>query len=639
MEGVVMRHAQQHDEAEMISNSSQNDTFTTLLRRYVSRRSLLRGGITGLALATASTQLPGSRVTATASGFRPLMHDTHDRLLVPDGYTHSVVIRWGDALGSDTPAFDPQAQTGAKQARQFGYNCDFTGFIPLPLGSRNSTHGLLVVNNEYTNAEIMFPDWDGKIESKTREMVDIELAAHGVSMVEVERDASGAWHYIADSTYNRRVTGETPIAMSGPAAGHAWLCTSYDPGGTLVRGTLNNCSGGITPWGTLLTCEENFDAYFGGALDAVTDATVRAIHQRYGVQDRYGWPRYHERFDVTKEPHEPLRFGWVVEIDPSDPQAVPIKRTALGRAKHEAATAVVTPSGQVVVYSGDDQRLEYVYKFVSAGRYNAGNRAANLQLLDAGTLYVAKFRDDGSGEWLPLAFGQGPLTPTNGFQSQAEVLINTRRAADLLGATKMDRPEDIEAHPKTGKVYAVMTNNTSRQADQVDAANPRPNNKYGHIIELVEAGGDHAATQFRWDIFLACGDPTNPEHRTSYQGHQDVSWLATPDNIAFDEAGRMWIATDGQPEAIKVNDALYVVDTEGPERGRTRMFLSGPLGSEICGPAFTPDNRTLFVAIQHPGEGKGSTFAQPVSRWPDGHTPPRPSIVAVYRSDGGTIGS
>jgi hypothetical protein len=562
-------------------------------------------------------------------------------LLVPEGYVYNVIIRWGDPITASAKEFDPTSQTPDQQMRQFGYNCDFVGFLPLPPGSQNSTHGLLVVNNEYTNPELMFPNWDGKNETKTKEMVDIELAAHGVSIIEVQRDSSGQWTYVKDSKYNRRLTGESPMmTISGPAAGHPWLQTSYDSTGTQVRGTLNNCAGGVTPWGTVLSAEENFHQYFGGKVDEIKDETIKALHKRYGIRDEYGWAAHNERFDVTREPSEPLRYGWVVEIDPYDPQSVPIKRTALGRCKHEAATIVITPENRVVAYSGDDERFEYLYKFVSAGRYDPNNRAANMQLLDSGTLYVAKFNDDGTGEWLPLVFGQGPLTIENGFHSQAEVLINTRRAADLLGATKMDRPEDAEANPKTGKVYAIMTNNTRRKPEQVDKANPRPENRHGHIIEMTEAGGDHTATKFHWEIFIACGDPNDPAQQAFYQNQKGVSWFSCPDNLTFDDQGRAWIATDGQPSTIKKNDAVYVVETEGPQRGMAKMFLSGLPGGEVCGPEFTPDNQTFFVAIQHPGEGKDSTFEKPISRFPDykDHMPPRPSVVAVYRQEGGKVG-
>jgi secreted PhoX family phosphatase len=242
---------------------------------------------------------------------------------------------------------------------------------------------------------------------------------------------------------------------------------------------------------------------------------------------------------------------------------------------------------------------------------------------------------------LPLIFGLGPLTPANGFHSQAEVLINTRRAGDLLGATKMDRPEDVEANPKTGKIYAVMTNNTRRKPEQLDKANPRPENKHGHIIELVEDGGEATASMFRWEFFIACGDPDNPDDHAFYQGHKHVSWMSCPDNVAFDDAGRLWVATDGQPSSIKKNDAVYVVEVEGPQRGMSRLFLSGLPGGEVCGPAFTPDNRTFFVAIQHPGEAKEATFAKPISRFPDysPDMPPRPSVVAIYRPDGGKVGN
>jgi uncharacterized protein len=623
-----------------ISNPSQNETFESVLQAYMSRRTLLKGAMASFVLAYANPLLRSS-AKAASMGFVPLTHSTEDKLLIPAGYQYNVIIRWGDPVLPDTPAFDPGAQQPAKQARQFGYNNDFIGFLPLPAGSQSSDHGLLVVNHEYTNPELMFADWDGKDESKTRQMVDIELAAHGLSVLEVRRDAKGSWSYVPNSAFNRRLTAETSMLIGGPAAGHPWLKTSADPHGAHVQGTLNNCAAGVTPWGTVLTAEENFQQYFGGSVDAIADETVRALHKRYGVKDEYGWSRHYDRFDVTKEPHEPLRFGWVVEIDPYDPTSGSTKRTALGRFGHEAATTVISKDGRAVVYTGDDERFEYLYKFVSTGRYDPANRTANIGLLDAGTLYVAKFRDDGSGEWLPLIFGQGPLTPANGFNSQAEVLIYTRRAADLLGATKMDRPEDVEVNPQNGKVYAVMTNNTRRTPEQVDKANPRPNNKHGHIIELVEDGGEHTATTFRWDLLIACGDPNNPDDKAFYQGHQETSWMSCPDNIAFDDVGRLWVATDGQLASIKKNDAVYVIEVEGPQRGMAKMFLSGLPGGEICGPAFTPDNRTFFVAIQHPGEGKDATFTNPLSRFPDYRPdmPPRPSVVAIYRADGGKVGS
>jgi secreted PhoX family phosphatase len=633
-----------HDDAAAV-NPSDNPTFESVLATYLSRRRFL-ASTAAAGLAAVAGGLRGPRTAAAqASGFVPVAASSEDRIIVPAGYRTQVLIRWGDPVFGDAPAFDPRAQTAAAQTRQFGYDNDFIGYLPLPYGSDSSTRGLLGVNHENARSEIMWPGWDGKHESKTREMVEVELAGHGFTIVEIARSPSGEWAVVKDSPLNRRITGTTPMAIRGPAAGHPLMRTAGDPAGGLALGTLNNCAGGVTPWGTVLTGEENIQNYFAGSADDVADPGVKAGLKRYGIGSgsrRYlAWGRHHDRFDLRVEPNESHRFGWIVEIDPYDPTATPVKHTALGRFAHEGATVIVARDGRPVAYMGDDARFEYVYKFVAAGRLDPNNRGANTHLLDSGILYAARFKDDGTGEWLPLVHGQGPLTDANGFRSQAEVVIHARRAADLLGATKMDRPEDVEPNPRSGRVYCVMTFNERRTAAQVDGANPRAGNKYGHIVELVEDGDDHTATRFRWGMFILAGDPRNPAHKADYQGKVDVSPFAAPDNLAFDDAGRMWITTDGMDDALGPNDGVWVVDTDGPDRGRARQFLSSPAGCEVCGPAFTPDNRTFFCAIQHPGLTDKATYEKPGSRWPDNRPdmPPRPSVVAVYRDDGGKVGT
>jgi secreted PhoX family phosphatase len=504
------------------------------------------------------------------------------------------------------------------------------------------------VNHEYTDTQLMFAGIGAGREGRlrtTQEQTRIELMAHGLSVVEIRRQ-DGRWSVVPNSRYNRRITGETEMRVSGPAAGHELLKTSQDATGTRVRGTLNNCAGGNTPWGTVITSEENFNQYFSGA--AAKNGALAEAYRRYGIveQGTYGWSRFENRFDLDKEPNEPNRFGWNVELDPYDPESVPVKRTAMGRFKHEGATHAVSHDGRVVFYQGDDERFDYVYKFVTARAWNPNDRAANRDLLDEGTLYVARFHDDGKLEWLPVVHGQGPLTEANGFRNQAEVLINTRRAADLLQATPMDRPEDVEANPATGRVYVLLTNNTSRTQERVNAANPRARNAHGHVVEIIPPGAgtnrvDHAATEGRWEIFLMAGKPGVDAGARYHRATSDNGWLSCPDNCAFDSKGRLWIATDGAPSAAGVADGIWATDTQGAGRALTRQFYRAPTGAEVCGPCFTPDNRTLFLAIQHPGDDRGSTFERPSTRWPDfaENMPPRPSVIAIVKKDGGEIGS
>jgi len=472
----------------------------------------------------------------------------------------------------------------------------------------------------------------------------VQMAAQGFSVLEIAKEGN-QWRVVEESAYNRRISTNTPMRISGPAAGSARMQTSADPSGTRSFGTFNNCAGGWTPWGTMLTAEENVQQYFVGDPTKGPEAAAR---RRYNIsgRGRYSdWGQYFERFNLDKEPNEPNRFGWIVEIDPYEPGSTPVKRTALGRNAHECATMALSHDGRVAFYMGDDARMEFVYKFVTEGRFDPANLAANRDLMDRGTLYAARFEANGKMRWLPLVYGQGPLTAVNGFHSQADVVIEARRAGTLVGATPMDRPEDVEAHPVTGRVYVVLTYNEQRKPDQVDVANPRGPNKHGHIIEIVPplVGGkpDHAATECDWGFFLLGGDPKVGEHAARYASPVSANgWLAAPDNVAFDPKGRIWISTDGQDDWAGFNDSLYGATVSGPHRGATRAFFNGPSGCEICGPCFTPDGRTLFLAVQHPGDDKGSTFEKPSTRWPDfkGDMPPRSAVLAITRSDGGEIG-
>jgi secreted PhoX family phosphatase len=493
---------------------------------------------------------------------------------------------------------------------------------------------LLVLNHEYVDRTLLYPDGDAVM---SQEKVDKALAAHGVSVVEI-RLVGGGWRQV-DSPRNRRITGTTPMAVSGPVRADHPALRANNP----VLGTLNNCSHGVTPWGTYLACEENWNGYFG-----TTDPNWRptAADQRYGVDAAgagYRWFTVDPRFDLAVNPNEPNRFGWPVEIDPTRPQSTPVKRTALGRFKHEGAT-ITEARGRVVVYSGDDQDGDYIYKFVGSRPWR-WLRALGRSPLDHGTLYVARFHEDGSGEWLPLVHGAGPLTRANGWIDQADVLLRTRQAADAVGATPLDRPEWVAVHPRTKDVFLTLTNGTQGPS----AVNPRDPNPYGHIISWRERGSDNTATTFEWDVFLLAGDPaydpavTLPTDRI----------FGSPDGLWFDPDGRLWIQTDVSNSSQNRADRGY--DRIGnnqmlaadPATGEVRRFLVGPRGAEITGVVTTPDRRTMFVNVQHPGEATTfwgtptPTNPRAVSNWPD-FAPdgrPRSATLVIRRRDGGVIGT
>ncbi|MGW0928321.1 PhoX family protein [Streptomyces sp. NPDC002644] len=654
-----------------VPNTSDNAYIGDIVAGAVSRRSVMRAAAVVTVAAAAGTATVGGAQTAQAAEaagrhgrpgkpdgarglrFTPVAPNTADQVTVPSGYDQNVVIRWGEPILRGAPRFDPENQTAAAQAGQFGYNNDFLALLPL----KGEPHRqILVANHEYTDEMLMFRDYDAN--NPTREQVEIAWAAHGLSAVVVEEDRrTGALRPVRRHHLNRRVTATTVFRLTGPAAGSDLLKTSADPTGTKVLGTLNNCAGGVTPWGTTLHGEENFNQYFANAN--------RPTDSRYGIgtgATERKWERFDKRFDVAREPNEVHRFGWVVEFDPTDPDSVPRKRTALGRFKHEAATVSLTADGRPVIYSGDDERFDYVYKFVGSKRMAKGNsRAArehNLTLLDEGTLYVAQFTGDspvfeidgtgklpsdgefdGSGRWIPLATAtaRGAVSHVPGMTAE-EVFVFTRLAGDKVQATKMDRPEDVEPNPRTGKVYVALTNNTNRgraNYPAADEANPRNQNKHGQVLELTEKWSRPDALEFAWSLFLVAGDPSDPATYFAGFPKEKVSSISCPDNVAFDPHGNLWISTDGN--ALGNHDGLFGVAVTGDRRGELKQFLTVPKGAETCGPVI--QDRRVLVAVQHPGEVDGANVDNPASQWPDGPgTYVRPAVVAVWRQDGRDIG-
>ncbi len=701
--------------SDSVTNPSGNASILDVIEaRQMSRRAFLKNsaGVTavaafgGSALASASGEAlarPHGRKHALAAalhspspaggiGFAsvaPNVVPMADKVTVPAGYTARVLVSWGDSLNAEPHWDTVGAMDEATQLRSFGAHNDGMHYFPFtPAGKGKAAEkignwrGLLVANNEYCDPGLVCntPSYDTDV--ITEEMVRAQVAAHGVSIVEVWKKRSG-FEVKRPSAFNRRITGKTPCRVSGPAAGHPLLKTAADVSGKRVLGTLNNCAHGYTPWGTYLACEENFNGYFGSTSAALAVAPLTAHERRYGLSGSgfgYRWHEADPRFDLRANPNEPNRFGWVVEIDPWNPNSTPIKRTALGRFKHEGAWVAVDDDNRVVVYMGDDERNEYIYKFVCARKYNPKNPAANRDLLDDGTLYAARFNADGSGQWLPLVWGQNGLTPDNGFASQAEVLIKCRQAADRVGATMMDRPEWGAVHPETREVYMTLTNNSRRGNNPasankvdgttpaasanppVDAANPRPDNDYGHIIRWRESQGRANATTFEWDIFAECGDKLNttktlgasynPAGHDGYVGNINGDDYGAPDGLWFDDDGRLWIQTDqsGNAQGDWRNIGGNVMLCADPATGETRRFLTAPPHAEVTGVVTTPDGTAMFVGLQHPGEDWSGSFTAN-STWPDngangpttftGSTvaKPRSAIVVITKDDGGVIGT
>ncbi|MEM6603545.1 MAG: PhoX family phosphatase [Pseudomonadota bacterium] len=615
------------------AQNSYTVTLSDIIERNFSRR-VVMGGMGAAAMSVLIGGCDGAEKNASempvkSFDFEEIPHGVDENIHFPKGYEADILIRWGDPLHADAPNFDPYAQSASKQARQFGFNNDYIGLAPLPMGSENASSGLLCVNHEYAITHMMFPD-DGSLSGKDKS--DIEQAALGNSIVEVKRDKNQKWHVVQDSPFNRRITMlETPITVDGPAAGHQRLQTPQDKTGRNITGTFQNCAGGMTPWGTYLTCEENINHAFGNINHADQNNPEIQKAKRFGV-GKYSnnWYKYDPRFDLKATPNEINRFGWVVEIDPYDPTSQPVKHTALGRCKHEGCSVTIDKSGYAVAYMGDDQHFEYLYKFVSKAKYDPKNRKANLSLLSEGTLFAAQFNEDGKMNWLELTFGKNGLTPENGFASQADVMIDARIAGDIVGATPLDRPEDVEIHPENGRIYVSLTKNEKRKEGNI--ANPRTDNIFGHILE-ISTQNDHLAQSATWDILLF-GDKTG-----SYKGR-----LACPDNLAFDGQARLWASTDQGSAWSKTgnSDGLYAVTTEGKERGYAKLFFRSPVGAETTGLCFTKDSKTLFISVQHPsaddtdkwdGFGRKSTFSDPATRWPDfqANMPPRPSVVQITR--------
>ncbi|MDO9237696.1 MAG: PhoX family phosphatase [Aquabacterium sp.] len=731
-----------HPTNDVSLNPSSTPSIHDVINQVdASRRQFVKGGVGAAALASAGgLTLSGLVSTVQAApvpaslgfpgmGFDSVPANTRaanvlaggvptaviDRITVPTGYTANVFVAWGDAImPGGTPFVGNASETAAQQAKQFGAHNDGMHFFPFvgTGGVPVSDRGVLCVNNEYTHEEILFTDGQvgaGYTIAKTRK----SQAAHGVSILEARRVA-GKWSVVKTSPYGRRITANTKMRVSGPAAGHALLksneytitdaatvATGNQLDGFTAYGTVNNCANGITPWGTYLTCEENWNGNFGSnsAVPSAASGDAGKLLNRYGVVAAgfgYRWHTTDPRWDVVTNPNETNLFGWVVEIDPFNPSAMPVKRTALGRFKHESAQYVVDSQNKVGMYMGDDERNEYIYKFVCSGAFNPTNRAANRNLLDSGTLYAARFNANLTGEWLPLLPGTIGLnglalrdnpnfSGANDAEVLAKILIKTRMAADAVGATMMDRPEWTGARPRIGgfdevEVYCTLTNNNRRGTTPasviaqdgsttaatarppVDAANPSADNVYGHIIRWRETGKTVTSTTFSWDLFAQAGDtattkvakPTNDYKGNIVDAPNGSADYGAPDGLWFDYFGRLWVQTDqiGDGSGDFVNIGGNMMVCADPNTGETRRFLTSPNKCEVTGVTMTPDGKTMFVGVQHPGEDSFAANPTQFSNWPQGQYAveadgvtalpagrPRSSVVVITKDNGGIIGS
>ena len=616
----------------------------------LSRRSFIGAGalcgaamFLGGGLLSRSAMATGiSAASSQLLGFDSIKAATTDSISLPPGYRSSVLISWGQPLHAAGPAFDPSGNGSAKaQEVQFGDNNDGMSLFAF---SDDPNRALMAINNEYTNYRYLYPH--GGMPASLEDVRKAQ-ASEGVSVIEIRRTGND-WQFAQGSPFNRRVHGNTPIRLGGPAAGHALLRTGADNSGTLALGTFQNCANGKTPWGTYLTCEENFTDCFGSSDPK---QSFDAAQKRYGAvaaSKEINWHPHDPRFDLAVNPNELNRHGWVVEIDPFDPHSMPVKRTALGRFKHENAALAETTDGRAVVYMGDDERGEFIYRFISRDRIDPKDPKANRDLLDHGTLYVARFDDGdknpdlprGQGQWVELSHGKNGVDTASGFANQGDVLIHARLAGSVVNATRMDRPEWIVVSPKDGQVYCTLTNNAKRGEDgqPVGGPNPREKNVYGQILRWKAHNGDHGADTFDWDLFVVAGNPVVHAGQ-SKAGSSNITaqnMFNSPDGLGFDDAGRLWILTDGDASnaadfAGMGNNQMLCAD---PVSGEIRRFMVGPIGCEVTGISFSPDQKTLFVGIQHPGENGGSTFPEHL---PDGK--PRSSVMAISREDGGIIGA
>jgi secreted PhoX family phosphatase len=742
-----------HPSNDLTLNPSGNESIRDVLDRIdESRRHFVKTAVSSTALAAIGGVTAGSLVETVEAapipagggfagiGFEsipPSLAPVADRITVPPGYKVEVLAAWGDPI---TPLganwLDDASQDAAAQEQQYGMHNDGMHYFPFPTAGGNgqsSERGLLCVNHEYTHEAILHTDGLDASTGIPSSLLTIQKirksqAANGVSVMEIRR-TGGKWGVNRMSPFGRRITINTPVSISGPAAGHALMQTvkyNITPTGSVANGTSNGregvgianlCAHGFTPWGTYLTCEENWNGYFGTAASF----TATKLERRYGVsKDGFGykWHDRDDRFDVRKNPNETNNFGWVVEIDPFDPKSVPVKRTALGRFKHESAQVAVGPDNAVAYYMGDDERNEYIYKFVCAQAWNPRNRKANMNLLDQGTLYVAKFTstvvagksNTFRGQWIALVPGtigldgkalrENPeFAAATDAEVQALILIKTRMAGDAVGATMMDRPEWTALRTySTGnrpgslysygpnmplEVYCTLTNNSRRgntpvssnnpngstgaasANPPVDVANPRPDNDYGHIIRWREDGNTCKALGFEWDIFVQCGDKATTKTlggsytaagHDGYKGNINGADFGAPDGLWFDHFGRMWIQTDqpGNATGDWVNIGSNTMLCADPNTKEIRRFLTSPPNCEVTGVVSTPDGRTMFCGIQHPGEDSPANNPAQFSNWPQsqwatnsagqplpntpGKSRPRSSVLVITREDGGIVG-